>query len=113
MEKQIYNKLVRDKIPEIISKNDGEPIIEILEDIEYKKMLDEKLLEEVNEYMGDDSLEELADITEVILAILKYKNISVSEFENVVKNKRDKKGGFENKIFLKEVVLKWILTYMI
>ena len=106
MEKQIYNKLVRDKIPEIISKNDGEPIIEILGDIEYKKMLDKKLLEEVNEYLTDDNMEELADITEVILAILKFKNISVCELDNIVKNKRDKKGGFENKIFLKEVILK-------
>jgi len=104
MENQIHYKLVRDKIPEIISKNDGEPIIEILDDIEYKKMLDKKLLEEVNEYLTDDTLEELADITEVILAILKYKKITVLELENIVKSKRDKKGGFENKIFLKEVI---------
>lgn len=104
MGKQIYNKLVRDRIPEIITNNGEHPVIEILDDNEYKKMLDKKLLEEVNEYLNDDNVEELADITEVILAILKFKNFQISDFENIVKTKRDKKGGFENKILLKEVV---------
>jgi len=105
MKNQVYNKLVRDRIPEIILKNGEQPIIEILEDNKYKEMLDKKLLEEVNEYLQDDNVEELADIMEVILAILKFKNVDISKFENIVKNKRDKKGGFENKIFLKEVIL--------
>jgi len=103
MKNQIFNKLVRDRIPEIILKNGEQPITEILEDNEFKKMLDVKLLEEVNEYLKDDNSEELADITEVILSILKFKNVSVSEFESIVKSKRDKKGGFDKKIFLKEV----------
>lgn len=106
MKKQIYNKLVRDRIPEIITNNGEYPTVEILGDAEYKKRLDEKLLEEVNEYLKDDNAEELADITEVILAILKYKNVEISDFENIIKNKRDKKGGFEKKIFLKEVIEK-------
>ncbi|MDD2375933.1 MAG: nucleoside triphosphate pyrophosphohydrolase [Clostridia bacterium] len=104
MKKKVYNKLVRDMIPEIITKNGEHPITEILDNNEYKKKLDEKLLEEVNEYQKDDNVEELADIMEVILSILKFKNIDVLEFENIVKNKRNKKGGFENKIFLKEVI---------
>jgi len=105
MKNQVYNKLVRDRIPEIILKNGEQPIMEILDDNEYKEMLDKKILEEVNEYLQDDNVEELADIMEVILAILKFKNVDISKFENIVKNKRDKKGGFENKIFLKEVIL--------
>jgi len=105
MKNQVYNKLVRDRIPEIILKNGEQPIIEILEDNKYKEMLDKKLLEEVNEYLKDDNVEELADVTEVILAILKIKNVNTLKFENIVKTKRDKKGGFENKIFLKEVIL--------
>jgi predicted house-cleaning noncanonical NTP pyrophosphatase (MazG superfamily) len=105
MKNQVYNKLVRDRIPEIILKNGEQPITEILNDDKYKEMLDKKILEEVNEYLIDDNVEELADIMEVILAILKFKNVDISEFENIVKNKRDKKGGFEEKIFLKEVIL--------
>ncbi len=101
---RVYNKLVRDRIPEIITSKGEHPITEILEDSEYKKMLDIKLLEEVNEYLKDDNIEELADITEVILAILKFKNIEISDFESTVINKRDKKGGFDKKILLKEVM---------
>lgn len=104
MKKQIYNKLVRDRIPEIIINNGENPITEVLNDDIYKDMLDRKLLEEVNEYLKDDNAEELADIMEVILSILKFKNIGILEFENIVKTKRDKKGSFNNKIFLKEVI---------
>jgi predicted house-cleaning noncanonical NTP pyrophosphatase (MazG superfamily) len=100
----VYNKLVRDKIPEIIKNNGENPIIEILNDNKYKEMLDKKLLEEVNEYLKDDNVEELADITEVILALIKFKNVEINEFKSIVKSKRDKKGGFENKILLKEVL---------
>ncbi|MDF2865704.1 MAG: phosphoribosyl-ATP pyrophosphohydrolase [Clostridia bacterium] len=104
MKKQIYNKLVRDKIPEIIINTGENPITEVLKDNMYKEMLDKKLLEEVNEYLKDDNVEELADIMEVILAILKFKKIEISEFDNIVKIKREKKGAFDNKIFLKEVI---------
>ena len=76
-----YNKLVRDKIPEIISNNGENPKTRILDNIEYKKELDRKLLEEVNEYLKDDNIEELADIEEVLLAILSYKDTSIEEFE--------------------------------
>lgn len=103
MSKIIYNKLVRDKIPEIIKKNGEKPKTRILEDIEYKKRLDEKLQEEVAEYLKDDNVEEIADIYEVITAILKYKGVTFEEFEKVALEKRVKKGGFEQKIFLEDV----------
>lgn len=104
MGKIIYNKLVRDNIPEIIKKNGGEPKTRILEHEEYKKMLDEKLLEEVNEYLKDDNIEEIADIYEVMFAILKYKKITFEEVEKIALEKKIKRGGFEEKIFLEEVI---------
>lgn len=62
----VMGKLVRDRIPEII-KNDGKmPIMEILSDEEYLKELDKKLSEEVAEYQADKSIEEMADILEVV-----------------------------------------------
>lgn len=100
---KIYNKLVRDNIPEVIKSNNEVPITRILSDDEYKKCLDIKLLEEVNEYLKDDNLEEIADVMEVIYSILKYKNIRFNELEKVIKGKREKKGSFDKKIFLEEV----------
>lgn len=99
-----YNKLVRDKIPEIIEAEGKIPVISVLNDTEYKKMLDNKLLEEVNEYLQDDNLEEIADVYEVISAILAYKGTTFEDLEKLAQEKRDKRGGFSKKIFLKEVV---------
>ena len=68
MEK-IYNKLVRDNIPEIIKNNGEKPIITILDDIRYKEELEKKLYEEyleVIESSGDSRIEELADMLEII-----------------------------------------------
>ena len=98
-----YNKLVRDKIPEIISNNGENPKIRILDNIEYKKELDRKLLEEVNEYLKDDNIEELADIEEVLLAILDYKNVSREDFDKIRKEKANKRGAFKEKIYLEKV----------
>ena len=68
----MYNKLVRDNIPEIIKSNGETPITRILDDEEYKKELERKLLEEYNEVLessGDDRMEELADMLEVMISI--------------------------------------------
>ena len=104
MGKITYNKLVRDNIPEIIKKNGGEPKTRILEHEEYKKMLDEKLLEEVNEYLKDDNIDEIADIYEVLKSILKYKKSTLEEVQYIALEKKIKRGGFEEKIFLEEVI---------
>lgn len=98
-----YNKLVRDKIPEIIYNNGENPKTRILDNIEYKKELDRKLLEEVNEYLKDDNIEELADIEEVLLAILSYKDTSIEEFEKIRKEKENKRGAFKKRIYLEKV----------
>lgn len=95
-----YGKLVRDKIPEIIESNGEKPITRVLDEEEYKQMLDEKLLEEVNEYLESNNKEELGDIIEVIRGICKNLGITFEEVMNVADEKRIKRGGFNNKIFL-------------
>lgn len=98
-----YKKLVRDKIPDIIKEKGENPVTRILLDDEYKKELDIKILEEVNEYLKDDNIEELADIQEVIYAILKFKNVTISEFEKIRLEKVTKRGSFDEKIYLEDV----------
>lgn len=99
----IYNKLVRDRIPEIIENSGKEAVIEILDDITYKKLLDEKLGEELREYLSSDSAEELADLVEVVLAILDYKKIPFQDFEAMRRQKAEERGAFRQRFLLKEV----------
>ena len=99
---KIYNKLVRDRIPEIIEKDGRKAKTKILDDEEYRKQLNKKLQEEVKEYLEDNNVEELADIVEVVYGILNSMNVTIDEFEKVRKNKKEKNGGFEKKIYLEE-----------
>ena len=95
----VMGKLVRDKIPEII-KNDGKtPIIEILSNEDYLKELDKKLNEEVEEYQTDKSIEEMADVLEVLFAICEGRGYTVEELLQVRDAKREKRGGFKDKIY--------------
>ena len=95
----VMGKLVRDRIPEII-KNDGKtPIIEILSDEDYLKELDKKLNEEVAEYQADKSIEEMADVLEVLFAICEGRGYTVEELLQVRETKREKRGGFKDKIY--------------
>lgn len=97
---KIYNKLVRDNIPEIMIKNGANPVTRILTDEEYLEELNKKLSEEVKEYLESGETEELADIEEVILAILNTKGLSRNNLEEIRKEKASKRGAFDNKIFL-------------
>ena len=97
-----YNKLVRDKIPEIIKNKGIVPITHIASDDEYWKKLKEKLQKEVDEFMKDDNAEELADILEVIDAICDFKKIDKKELELLRKKKVKERGGFKEKIILDE-----------
>lgn len=98
-----YNKLVRDKIPEIIRKSGKECNVEILSDEKYLQMLDIKLDEELEEYHKAQNLEELADLLEVLYAATVARGYSVVELEDCRLTKRKERGGFEQKILLKEV----------
>src|SRR3972149_1901732 len=97
-----YNKLVRDKIPEYIKSKGGVPITHIADDAEYWQKLKEKLLEEIEEFNKDESVEELADIFEVLDAIAEYKKFDRSEVEMIKNNKADARGKFREKIILDE-----------
>ncbi len=99
----VHNKLVRDKIPEIIEKAGKTPVTHILSDDEYISELDRKLNEECAEYQADKSIEELADMLEVMYAITEARGWSVSELEAVRKSKAEKRGGFKDKIYLEYV----------
>ena len=101
---KVYNKLVRDKIPEIINADDRKAVTRILDDEEYLNELNKKLKEEVSEYFEDNNVEELADIVEVIYGILNAKNVKLEEFENIRQAKVDKRGAFQEKIFLEKVI---------
>ena len=98
-----YNKLVRDKIPAIIEQDNKTCEIEILSNDEYLKMVDAKLDEELAEYHKDQNLEELADLLEVIYAATKARGYSIEQLEELRAKKAEKRGGFDEKIFLKTV----------
>lgn len=92
-------KLVRDKIPEIIKEDGKTPITRILDDEEYLDELDVKLSEEVQKYQADKSIEEMADVLEVLLAICEARGHSIDELIQVRNRKRDKRGAFKEKIY--------------
>lgn len=96
----MYRKLVRDKIPTIIENNGEEAIIEVLGDSQYKEELDKKILEEINEYLASDEPEELADVLEVLYAILEYKQITMEDLECIREQKKEKRGAFKDRLYL-------------
>ena len=98
-----YNKLVRDRIPEIIEEDGKTCVTEILSDEKYLEMLDAKLNEELAEYQESKSMEELADLLEVMRAAAAARGSSFEEVETIRQDKAAKRGGFEKKILLREV----------
>ena len=101
--KIVYNKLVRDNIPEIIEASGKTCETEILSDEEYLQMLDKKLDEELAEYHREKNIEELADLLEVLYATAKARGYSIEELEQVRVEKQKACGGFDEKILLKSV----------
>lgn len=101
----VYNKLVRDKIPKILESKGKEFSIEFYhDDKKYLEALRKKLVEETDEFAESNcSIEELADIEEVIHAILKFKGISYEEFEKLRLKKLKERGAFDNRIRLLSV----------
>ena len=99
-----YNKLVRDRIPDIIMQSGKRPAYSFLSDEDYLAKLDEKLNEELAEYQENKSVEELADLLEVIRAVAAARGSSIEEVEAIRRDKAAKRGGFEKKILLTEVI---------
>lgn len=98
-----YDKIVRDRIPEIIKKSGSNPVTEILDNDGAIIYLEKKLEEELEEYKGNRKLEELADILEVIDAIALKKGFSFEELLALKEDKRKARGGFKENILLKYV----------
>lgn len=103
MEK-IYNKLVRDNIPDIIRNNWDTPVIHIAFGDEIFEALKLKLTEEVKEYLESDNPEELADILEVIYALAEKQNISISKLEEIRLQKRQERWWFSQNIILEKTI---------
>ena len=100
---KVHNKLVRDRIPEIIEKSGKTCVTHILSEEEYIAALETKLNEEVAEYQADKNLEEMADVLEVLQALCVAKGYSLDELEGMRKKKVEERGGFKEKIFLEYV----------
>ena len=96
----IYNKLVRDKIPQIIREQGEVPNYRILEQTEYIHCLEQKLDEEVGEYHRDRNAEELVDILEVLFALADSLGCSREKLMEIYQCKHDTRGGFRDRIFL-------------
>ena len=96
----IYNKLVRDRIPELIEAQGETPNIRILEQEEYLHHLEAKLDEEVGEYHRDKNAEELADILEVVFALAEANDVTRQELMDVYQKKHDARGDFGKRVFL-------------
>lgn len=108
MEK-VHNKLVRDKIPEMIEKDNNIPVIHILSDSEYKKELENKLLEECKEVLEStstqDRMNELGDVIEVISSLAKLEGKDLEEVIETSKVKKLKRGGFDKRIYLEKEII--------
>lgn len=106
---RIYNKLVRDNIPNIIKAKGEMPVIKILDDDAYKIELEKKLNEEYHEVLeavGVDRIEELADMLEIIRALAKLEGKTLQDVIDTANLKNQKRGAFEEKIFLEKVIEK-------
>ncbi|WML53325.1 nucleoside triphosphate pyrophosphohydrolase [Neobacillus sp. PS3-12] len=102
----VHNKLVRDRIPEIIEKNGKQYTSKILDNQEYLKELWKKVYEELDEYIHSKSqaetIAELVDVLEVIYALAEYHGVTIDEIEEIRKRKVEEKGGFKQKVYLME-----------
>jgi predicted house-cleaning noncanonical NTP pyrophosphatase (MazG superfamily) len=99
---EVKEKLVRDKIPEIIKKEGRKPIFRVAEDKEFPVLLQKKLVEEAGDLQNKLSADELSDVLEVVLALAGSMGITWEELESAANKKRKEKGGFGEGFVLKE-----------
>lgn len=100
MKRVVHNKLVRDRIPEIVAAAEDRPTTRVLDEAEYIRELRRKLMEEVEEFNISDDAEELVDILEVVYAIASRMGIDPIVLDKMRNAKKEKRGGFEAKVFL-------------
>ena len=100
MDTKKYNKVVRDKIPEIIAESGKKYNLKQLDDESFLAELEKKLIEEVNEYSESKDVEELADLLEVIYRISELRGVNSDELDKIRKDKAEKRGKFANNLFL-------------
>lgn len=98
-----YDKLIRDGIPAIIEKGGGSCRVRRLEPEEYRQRLEQKLDEELEEYLQSGQMEELADLLEVMMALVQARGESWQQLEAVRQEKRLQRGGFEQRLLLQQV----------
>jgi predicted house-cleaning noncanonical NTP pyrophosphatase (MazG superfamily) len=99
-----HKKLVRDLIPQLIEADGNDAVTRVLEQEEYFQALKDKLMEVVEEYMESEDPEELADILEIIRALLEMHVITYDELEIIRHQKLEENGGFSQRIYLDEVI---------
>ncbi len=99
-----FNKLIRDKIPDIIQSHGKKPFTHIADDKEYWEGLKKKLLEESEEFFINSNEEELSDILEVIEGICEFKKFDNKKIEKIKKEKAEKRGKFKKRIILDEII---------
>lgn len=107
MNRKTYNKLIRDKIPEIIKKDNAVPKISELNDEQFKLALKEKLVEEAKELLeaktDEEILNELSDVSQLLESIALNNGLSVADVEKQKEKKKRDRGAFEKKLFLEYV----------
>ncbi|MBC8059701.1 MAG: nucleoside triphosphate pyrophosphohydrolase [Clostridiaceae bacterium] len=99
---KIYNKLVRDLIPQVIANSGRQFSAHWASKEQFPKLLEEKLMEEVNEYLEDKNLEELADVLEVLVALAGTLGYAEEELFEKRKQKKEERGGFSEGIVLEK-----------
>jgi predicted house-cleaning noncanonical NTP pyrophosphatase (MazG superfamily) len=98
-----YDKLVRNRIPEVIEEDGETPVVHVADGEEYERRLREKLDEEVAEYQENGRVEELADVLEVVHALREREGLSAAELADIRAEKADERGRFADGIVLEEV----------
>lgn len=104
MAEKVYNKLVRDKIPQVIEQANSVPFTHVATEEEVKPLLLHKLIEELEEFKATPNEEELADILEVIDGIAHAFNLDMDKVLTVKADKLEKRGGFKERIILEKVI---------
>lgn len=100
---KVYNKAIRDKIPEIIESSGASCLVDVLDDEKFVDELVLKLEEEIEEFNESKSIEELCDLIEIVYRIAELRGVSNEELEQIRNKKILERGRFEKNLFLIQV----------